>query len=318
MAAGWTFRGAQEYLCWCDSDIPSAECGVLQEVPMWWSTLAGKLEGAKALDPAADAVNRLVDKALPRGPVKDALHGRAIGHPLHPVLVGLPIGMWSAATLLDLTSGRDGRRAAQRLVGAGVLMVAPTAAAGLADWSELGAFQRPKRVGLVHAVANTVTAGMYAASWLARQRGDHARGRNLALLGAAGLGVGGYLGGHLAYSQGVGVDRNADEQKQPRDWTDAASLAALPAEGLARVEVSGQQVVLASVAGDVFAMSATCSHYGGPLDEGSLEAGCVVCPWHGSHFRLEDGSVARGPATAPQLSYDVRAVGDRIQIRARP
>jgi len=225
--------------------------------------------------------------------------------------------MWSGATLLDLTAGRDGHRAAQRLVGAGVLLVAPTAAAGWADWSELGAFQRPKRVGLVHAAANTLAATVYAASWLARRRGDHARGRTLALLGAAGLGIGGYLGAHLAYSQGVGVDRNADEQKEPREWTDAAARADVPEDGPLRVEVAGQQVVLVGVSGQLHAMGATCSHYGGPLEQGSIEGECLVCPWHGSHFRLIDGSVARGPATAPQLSYDVRVVGDRVQLKVR-
>src|SRR3954451_4678195 len=177
---------------------------------MWWSNLAGRLEEAEQLDGAAEKVRRVVTGLLPPGPVKDALHGRWLGHQLHPLLVALPIGMWSGATLLDVTAGRDGHRAAQRLVGAGVLLVAPTAAAGLADWSELGAFQRPKRVGLVHATANTLTTVVYAASWSARRQGDHARGRTLALLGTTGLGVAGYLGGHLAYSQGVGVDRNAD------------------------------------------------------------------------------------------------------------
>jgi nitrite reductase/ring-hydroxylating ferredoxin subunit/uncharacterized membrane protein len=285
---------------------------------MWWSTVTGRLEEAERLDPATDKVGRLITKLLPPGPVKDALHGRWLGHQLHPLLVALPIGMWSGATLLDLTAGRDGQRAAQRLVGAGILLVAPTAAAGWADWSELGAFRRPKRVGLVHAAANNVTALVYVASWLARRRGDHARGRTFALLGATGLGVGGYLGGHLAYSQGVGVDRNADEQKEPREWTDAAAAADVPAEGLLRIEVAGQHVVLARASGQLHAMGATCSHYGAPLDEGSLEGGCLVCPWHGSHFRLSDGSVARGPATAPQLSYDVRIDGDRVQVRVRP
>ena len=61
---------------------------------------------------------------------------------------------------------------------------------------------------------------------------------------------------------------------------------------------------------------AVCSHYGGPLDEGELAGSCVVCPWHGSRFRLSDGSVAAGPATVPQLSYDVRTVDDRLQVRA--
>jgi nitrite reductase/ring-hydroxylating ferredoxin subunit/uncharacterized membrane protein len=284
---------------------------------MWWSTLTGKLEEAERLDPAAEKVGRLITKVLPQGPVKDALHGRWLGHQLHPLLVALPIGMWSGATLLDLTAGRDGHRAAQRLVGAGLLLVAPTAAAGWADWSELGAFQRPKRVGLVHAAANNAATIVYAASWLARRRGDHTRGRTLALLGATGLGVGGYLGGHLAYSQGVGVDRNADEQKEPREWTDAAAAADVPAGGLLRIEVAGQQVVLADASGQLHAMGATCSHYGGPLDQGDIEGECLVCPWHGSRFRLSDGSVARGPATAPQLSYDVRIRGDRVQLRVR-
>jgi nitrite reductase/ring-hydroxylating ferredoxin subunit len=284
---------------------------------MWWSTLTGRLEEAERLDPAAEKVGRLVTMLLPPGPVKDALHGRWLGHQLHPLLVALPIGMWSGATLLDLTAGRDGHRAAQRLVGAGVLLVAPTAAAGWADWSELGAFRRPKRVGLVHAAANNLSTIVYAASWLARRRGDHARGRTLALFGATGLGVGGYLGGHLAYSQGVGVDRNADEQKEPREWTDAAAAADVPADGLLRIEVAGQQVVLVGASGQLHAMGATCSHYGGPLDQGSVEGDCLVCPWHGSRFRLSDGSVARGPATAPQLSYDVRIDSDRVQLRVR-
>jgi nitrite reductase/ring-hydroxylating ferredoxin subunit/uncharacterized membrane protein len=284
---------------------------------MWWSTLVDRLEEAERLDPATETVGRTVGKLLPAGPLKDALHGRWLGHQLHPLLVALPIGMWSGATLLDFTAGRDGERAAQRLIGAGVLLVAPTAAAGWADWSELGAFERPKRVGLIHAAANNVATVLYATSWLSRQRGNHARGRALALLAATGLGVGGYLGGHLAYSQGVGVNRNADEQKQPRDWTDAAAVADVPTDGLLRIEVSGQDVVLINTAGRLHAMGATCSHYGAPLDQGSLEGECLVCPWHGSQFRLKDGSVARGPATAPQLAYDVRSVGDRVQIKVR-
>lgn len=285
---------------------------------MWWSTLAGRLEQAKALDPVADAVAGVVNRVLPGGPVKDVLHGTWLGHQLHPLLIALPIGMWSGASLLDLTSTDDGvRRAAKRLVGAGVLSVVPTAAAGLADWSSLGAFRRPKRVGLVHAAANTATATLYGASWLARRRGDHARGRDLALLGAGGLMVGGYLGGHLSYSQGVGVNRNADEQNKPRDWTDAAADAEVVDGRPLRVQVKGQQVVLVREGGQVHAMGATCSHYGGPLDEGDVDDGCLVCPWHGSRFRLDDGSVARGPATSPQRSYEVRTSGGRLELKVR-
>ena len=288
---------------------------------MWWSTLTGRLEGASALDPAAGALTGVVHRVLPRGPVKDLLHGTWLGHPVHPLLIAVPIGLWTSASLLDLTCGAGARGAARRLVGAGVLAVAPTAATGLADWSELGDFQRPKRVGLVHALTNTLTATIYAARWLARDRGDHARGRDLALAGSLGLAVGGYLGGHLSYSEGVGVNRTADEQPEPQQWTDVGA-ADLAAGSLRRVDVAGQAVVLVERDGQLFAMSATCSHFGGPLDEGSVTAdgtdeACLVCPWHASHFRLRDGSVARGPATSPQRSYDVRTAGDRLQVRAR-
>lgn len=283
---------------------------------MWWSTLVGKLERAKPLDPVTKAVTGVVVTVLPQGKVKDALHGRWLGHPLHPLLVTVPIGMWAGSLLLDVTGGS--REAARRLVGAGVLVVAPTAAAGLADWSELGEFERPKRVGLVHALANVATAALYGTSWLARRRGEDGQGRKLAFAGAATMVVGGYLGGHLSYSQGVGMNRNADEQKQPRDWTDAAAGADLQEGSLMRIEVEGQDIVLTRRGGRVHAMGAVCSHYGGPLEQGEVEGECLVCPWHGSSFRLADGSVARGPATSPQLSYRVREQGGRLQVQARP
>lgn len=285
---------------------------------MWWSALTGKLEQAASLDPTVDAVTAVVDKTVPRGPVKDALHGRWLGHALHPLLVALPIGMFSSASLLDFTGDEGSRRAARQLVGAGVLLVAPTAASGLADWSDLGAFRGPRRVGLVHAGANVVATLLYGASWVARRNGHHRRGRNLALAGAMGLSVGGYLGGHLAYSEGVAVNRNADEQREPREWTDAAAVADVAEGQLHRVTVADQPVLLACRNGKVYAIGGTCSHYGGPLDEGELVGSsdaCVVCPWHGSRFHLADGSVAGGPATIPQLSYEVRTIDDRLQVK---
>ena len=56
----------------------------------------------------------------------------------------------------------------------------------------------------MHAVTNGAALSAYAASWLARRRGDHGRGVRLALAGAAVSGVGAYLGGHLAMARNVG------------------------------------------------------------------------------------------------------------------
>jgi Rieske [2Fe-2S] domain len=51
-----------------------------------------------------------------------------------------------------------------------------------------------------------------------------------------------------------------------------------------------------------------------PLSEGSLDNGCLTCPWHDSTFRIADGSVIHGPATAPQPTFQTRIEGDVIQV----
>ena len=281
---------------------------------MWWSVLTGRLEQAKAVDPAVDVVSGVFGKVFRKGPVKDLLHGTWLGHPVHPLLVAVPIGFWSGAALLDLT-GQPA--AARRLIGAGVLAAAPTAATGMADYTELGTARRPKRVGLVHAVANWTTIALYAASWRARSRGEGLKGVALSTAGLGGLAVGGYLGGHLAYSQAVGVNRNADVRISPRDWADVAADGDVVEGQPLRVTAAKQPVVLVRRRGVVHALGATCGHWGAPLDEGSVDGDCIVCPWHGSTFRLEDGGVERGPATWPQPLYDVRVVDGRVQVKAR-
>lgn len=284
---------------------------------MFLTTLMKRLEERQSLDEAVEAARSTVDAVLPPGPVKDVLHGKPLGHALHPLLVALPIGMNVGATLLDVFGDDDDRVAARRLVGAALVSTVPTVASGWADWSELGSAQRPARVGLVHAVVNGAAAGVFAASWFARLAGHHRAGAALSMVGLGGLGAAGYLGGHLVYAQGVAVSRTMDHEPQPQDWTDAAASADVT-EGLLRVEVSGQPVVLTRAGGVLGALGATCTHLGGPLDEGTVEDGCIVCPWHGSRFDLADGSVDRGPASVPQPAYEVRERGDRVEVRARP
>lgn len=276
-----------------------------------------QIQDAESLDGVVEKIVGLVNKVLPSGPVKDVLHGKQLGHALHPMLVALPIGMNIGASLLDVAgNGAAGRASARRLTGGALLVTLPTALAGLADWSSLGARKGEKRVGLVHAGANVAATLMYFASWRARHRGAHRLGAALSAAGGGGLVIGGYLGGHLAYVDGVGVNRNADAQPQPAQWTDAAPATDLD-EGPIRVEIDGQPIVIVRDVYGVHALGAVCSHLGGPLDEGDLKDGCLVCPWHGSQFDVTDGSVARGPATVPQPVYDARIENGQIQVRAR-
>ncbi len=274
----------------------------------------GRLGKAAALDAVAKPLAKKIAALIPHGVVKDALSGTWLGHPLHPMLTDLPIGCWTNAMALDLLAGEQGRAGARFLVGMGVVTALPTAASGLADWSDTLGEER--RLGFAHAAGNTVALSCYGLSWLARRKGDHRRGVALGLLGGAIATGSAYLGGHLAWRRGVNVDRHAWDHPSDK-WTDVAPEDALaPGGPPIAVGVGHDQVLLVREGdGAVRALSDVCGHAGGPLHEGTIERGCVTCPWHGSVFRLDDGGVAHGPATGPQPVYEAELAAGRVSVR---
>jgi nitrite reductase/ring-hydroxylating ferredoxin subunit/uncharacterized membrane protein len=274
-----------------------------------------RLEEAEALDQPAEKLAGWVHQATRPRLVKNTLSGTWLGHRFHPLLVALPIGFWSGALVFDLVATRRARWAADVLVGSGVAAAVPTAAAGLADWSDT--FGGARRVGLVHASCNTLALVSYSASLAARLLGRRKAGVGLSLVGATAITAGGYLGGHLSYVQAVGVERKAFAGG-PAEWTavlDAAELA----EATPRVVQAGDtEVMLYREGSRLHALWATCTHEGGPLAEGDFHDGCVTCPWHGSTFRLADGSVVRGPAASSQPVYEARVTDGKVEVRAVP
>jgi nitrite reductase/ring-hydroxylating ferredoxin subunit/uncharacterized membrane protein len=270
-----------------------------------------RIEKAAWLDRIADASQAVLHAVYRPGLVKDAASGTPLGHPVHPLLVTVPIGSWVSASFLDLVGGTGSRTAARRLIAFGAVMAVPAAATGASDWSDTSGAER--RVGLVHSAANYTALGLYGGSWLARRQGRQATGVALAALGGTVLTVSGWLGGHLSYALGVGVDTTAFQQL-PTDWTDVAAESAVTTEPRV-VDAGGVPVLLMRYEGQVLALDDRCTHRGGPLHEGTVEAGCVSCPWHGSRFRLADGSVARGPATRPAPVFEVRVTDGRVQVR---
>ncbi|MEV8048347.1 Rieske 2Fe-2S domain-containing protein [Streptomyces griseoluteus] len=272
------------------------------------------IEGRAALDALTGPAAELVNKVTQPTAVKNALSGTWLGHVLHPVLTDVPIGAWGMATVLDLTAGERGAVAARKLVGFGLLAAVPTAASGASDWADT--FGGPQRVGLVHGMLNGAATVLQAASWVARLTGRRRAGVVLSGVGLGLTGASAYLGGHLSYVNGVGVNHTAFEEPTGK-WTDVAALTALEEDKPLRVDAGGVPVVLVRHGGTVNALSATCTHAGGPLDEGKVDAdGCLHCPWHGSAFRLSDGEVTRGPATVPQPDWDVKISQERVLVRA--
>lgn len=262
------------------------------------------------LDDPAERVAAAVRPLLARRRVKNALSGAWLGHRLHPMLTDLVIGTWASAGLLDLVGGDGERRAARRLVGAGVAASVPTAAAGLSDYSDL--YDHGRRVALVHLVAADVSVVLQTASWLARRGGRPAVGRGLSLLALATVGAAGYLGGHLSQVLGVGVDHTAFDEG-PKRWEDVAASDAVGEDPVV-VTAGGHEVLLVRLDGELVALANRCTHAGWPIAAGPVDDGCITCPYHGSVFRLRDGSVVRGPAATPQPRYGVRERSGRIEV----
>lgn len=277
------------------------------------------LEDAKPLDRVAGPVQRATRSLLRSRAVRDLLHGVWLGHPLHPVLVQVPVGAFVSAGVLDALPGHE--RSADVLVATGVAATVPAAAAGLADFAEL--HEQQQRVAVVHAGLNVVALGLYVGSMAARLAGGRGTGRWLGWAGLSVVGLSGYLGGHLAYRQAVGAN-HAEEVPHlvSPGWHDLCAVDDLGPDGEGRLRVLGSGAtavpLLVVRRGDrIDVLSNRCSHLSGPLHEGAVdtEHGCVTCPWHGSTFDLEDGSVRSGPATAPVHAFDVRVDGGRLMVR---
>src|SRR3954447_5953963 len=165
----------------------------------------------KAIEPARKAVLW----ALKPAALKDFLHGTWLGHPLHPVLVQVPVGSWLSAGVLDAVPPL--RPAAAAMITTGVVAAVPAAMSGAADWSE----QEPgvRRLGALRALLNTAALGLYVGSLVARGRGRGGLGRVLSYSGLGVATVSASIGGHMSYAQSSGASHAATAARAlSSDW----------------------------------------------------------------------------------------------------
>ena len=161
----------------------------------WLEPLADRLQSA--LSHTATAAG------LAGQEVEDALHGRWLGHPLHPVLVNVPIGAWTVAAALDAMEEVSGNRAlgsgADAAVGLGLVGALGAAITGIADWRHTDG--QARRVGLAHGLLNTGALALYTTSLILRRVKARRAGRGVAALGYVVANVSAYLGGHLVFNE---------------------------------------------------------------------------------------------------------------------
>ena len=268
--------------------------------------------------PLSEAVRGLFRNAGPGGQAaKNALHGVWLGHPLHPVLTDVPIGAWTTALALDAREAVTGDgaygRAADFAVGVGLLGAVGAAVTGLTDWSETEG--RSRRLGLLHGLLNLTATALVASSYALRRSGSRSAGRATT---AAGFGIAigaAYLGGNLVYRERIGVTHAA--VAEPQEFTPVLESAALPDNSMRKASIEDASFLVVRQRQRICALAHSCAHLGGPLSEGTLKDGSVVCPWHGSEFALDDGRVLNGPATEPQPCFAVQEQAGQIEVRAQ-
>jgi len=274
------------------------------------------------LKPVDGILQALASRALGRDgrtqrALKNALHGTWLGHPLHPALTDVPVGAWTAAAILDTADAirptKELAAGADAAVAIGLAGALGSAVTGLNDWQHTD--YGPRRIGVAHGTLNVGATLLYGASLVLRRRGARGAARGLSFLGYAVASVSAYLGGHLVYEERIGVDHTSG-QTPPDEFVPVLADAELPEGQLRRVDAHGMPILLVRLEGRIHAISETCTHMGGPLSEGRLEDGSVICPWHGSRFALDDaGRVLDGPATFEAHCFETRVRDGRIEVR---
>ena len=253
--------------------------------------------------------------------LKSLLNGTWFGHPLHPVITDVPVAAWMITAVFDVlwlispTAFAWAARGAEVTVLLGLLGALGAIVTGLTDWSDTYGAER--RVGLNHALFNALATMLYLVSFVLRllqAPGDSILAAIIGFVGLASVIYAAYLGGDMVFTKGTGVNHTAWEAAGD-DYEAVLAVESVEENKLYRVTAAGVPAVLLRQGLQFYAISATCPHAGGPLDEGALEGDVVECPWHGSRFCMHDGRVLTGPATVNAPRYDVRVRNGQVEIK---
>ncbi len=193
-----------------------------------------------------------------------------------------------------------------------MLGAAGAAITGLNDWNYT--YEKPRRVGALHAITNIAATACYLGSWWQRRYGCRRVALTTGFAGYALSAVGAYLGGHLVYNERIGVNHAPEEL--PKKFVPLLKESELSEGKMCKADADGVPVLVVRRGSEIFVMAEKCSHLGGPLSEGKFDGETVNCPWHQSKFAIEDGRVVVGPATYRQPCFEVRVRGGQVEARA--
>jgi Predicted membrane protein len=167
---------------------------------------------------------------------------KILGHPIHPILITIPLGLFVAAVVFDLIALLTGEGTFARVafwnIAGGIVGGLVAAIPGAIDWANIPSNTRAKRIGAFHGLGNVAVVALFAVAWWLRRDdpGVVATAPFVIALVAIGLGtVTGWLGGELVERLGVGVDEGAHLNAP-------SSLSGLPASAQAGESLREREV----------------------------------------------------------------------------
>ena len=254
---------------------------------------------------------------------------RISSHPLHPMLVFFPLGLWITSFFFDALGlwWHD-----QSLVAAGFYCLvggcvgaALAAIPGVIDlFTVVPPDSSAKKRGLLHGGMNVVALALFA--FIAWRRGSAAEQVDglsvlLSLAGVVGVLASGWLGATLVYRNQIGIDHryaNAGNWKERTIESFERPIANQKEVGEGQMmlgHIAGERVVVGKCGHGAATFSDHCTHKGGPLSDGTLIGCTVQCPWHGSQFDVHTGRVVAGPAKEKIATYEHEVRAGEIYVK---
>ncbi len=250
-------------------------------------------------------------------------------HPIHPMLVAFPIGLWVASFIFDVIAVLSNNNllwaAGFFCVLAGCVGAALAAVPGVIDlFAVVPRRSSARDRGYIHGGLNTLALLLFI--FVAYRRGGPWDEPQAPALWASGIGVlligiSGWLGGTLVYRNQIGVDHryaNAGKFKERMldNWTRPICNEAELSEGqIMLARVGNDRIAVGKCSEGMFAFSDHCTHRGGPLSDGALVGCTVQCPWHGSQFDIRTGRVVAGPADNQIKIFPVEIRAGEVYVK---
>ena len=240
-------------------------------------------------------------------------------HPLHPILICFRLAFFIGSFIFDilflLNENEQLKSTAYHLNIAGVFGGILAAIPGIIDFTyTVPPKSSAKKRAATHGLLNSTNVLLFIAIIFFKRSDsiDYNLLIGLEAIGIIILFIAGWMGGTLVYRNQIGVDpRYADAGKWKEEYFQddevlkVADSDELKLNQMKLVHVNNKRIVIARSEDGYVAFDDRCTHKGGSLAGGAMICGTVQCPWHGSQFRVKNGSVAAGPAKEKIETYQL-------------